>query len=201
VGLTMREDDSLRTYTARKLAELPHIKVANDCLCTALYDAEAHAWDQAVAEGVQSSERDDLAECLTPALSDSEIDAETRPALVKLVGGINAKAAFGALELIATSDPSAEVRAGAASGLRPCKGCVDTLQKLVSDDADATVRAASAAALKGRTDKTSIAVLTAAAQSDDAGEVRAAALDAVVARRTAKTDQMACKAMMDDIDV
>ncbi len=201
VGLKMREDDSLRTYTAEKLAELPHISVANDCLCAALYDAEAHTWDPAVARGVQGSERDDLAECLAPALGDAQVDAENRAELVQLIGGINAKSAFKALEELAASDPDAGVRAGAASGLRPCTACVDTLQSLVSDDADASVRASAAAALKGRTDKQTVAVLTEAATSDAAGEVRAAALDSVVQRRTAKTDEMACSAMMDDEDV
>ncbi|MFT4622032.1 MAG: HEAT repeat protein [Myxococcota bacterium] len=200
VGLKMREDDSLRTYTAEKLAELAHISVANDCLCAALYDAEAHAYDAAVAAGVQGTERDDLAECLVPAVADTNIDPEHRPELVRLLGGINARSAFSALETIATSDPSPETRAGAAETLRPCGSCVGTLVGLVQSDVSAGVRAAAARALKGRSDKKSIEVLTKAALEDADGEVRAAALDAVVQRKSAKTDDMACTAMMEDAD-
>jgi hypothetical protein len=200
VGLTMRDDDSLRTYTSGKLAEYPHISVATKCICEALYDAELHEFDAAVAEGLAGTHREDLAACLTPALDDVQIESERRPILVRVLGGIDARSAYGSLEKLAGSDPDPSVRRYAAESLRPCSGCVGTLIERLQNDEVAEVRAGAARALKGRSDKTTVAHLTKVALEDDDGGVRAAALDAAVKNRTAKTDAMVCELMMEDPD-
>ncbi len=200
VGLDNDSNDSLRAYTAKRLSDHPHVSVATDCLCKALYDAEGHTFDAAVAEGLDGTERDDLARCLAPALDDAAIPKDKRPLLVKSLGRINAGASFEALEKLASSDSDAQVRELAASALRPCRACSDTLLGILSGDAEPNVRAAAAASLDGRSENTVVEQVTKAAVEDEDGGVRAASLTAVSKKKSSRTDKMLCDAMLEDPD-
>ncbi len=200
VGLKMKGDDNLRTYTAERLVTYPHIKTTTDCLCAAVYDAEKHRFDAAVTAGLKGSERDDLAKCAIPALSDANITGKNRTELVRVLGDIEAKSAYESLEQLVAKDPDAATRAYAADALRPSAGSVPILLEALQKDDDAGVRAAAARSLSGRKDKLVEPVVVKAALDDPDGGVRAAALGAVVKKRSAKTDDMVCKAMMEDPD-
>jgi hypothetical protein len=200
VGLTMKKDDSLRQYAAERLVTYPHIKTTTDCICAAVYDAEKHTIDAVVVSGLKGSERDDLAACVIPALSDAAITGKDRTELVRVLGDMEAKSAYESLENLVSSDSDAETRAYAAAALRPSGGSVPVLLKALQEDAEPGVRAAAAGALTGRKDKEVEPIVVKAALEDTDGGVRAAALGAVVKKKSSRTDDMVCKMMMDDPD-
>ncbi|NCG18934.1 MAG: hypothetical protein GWP91_07975 [Rhodobacterales bacterium] len=200
VGLKMDKDDDLRRYTAERLAAYGHVKIANECLCEALYNAEAHTSDAVVAQGLAGLGRNDLAACLIPALADSAITGEDRTWIVRGLAGMDADAAYGKLEDLVLNDSDAVSRAYAAEALRPAGGAQDTLIKVLQEDVDANVRAAAARGLTGRKgDKVAEALMT-AAQEDADGGVRADALTGAVRKTNAVTDAMVCSAMLEDED-
>jgi len=199
VGLDAR-DEKIREYTATKLVELTHVKVANECLCAALYSAEEHQVDHAVALGVAHSERDDLAECLAPALDDEAISGEDRARVVHSLGAMEASGAYAAIQGL-LADPDEAVRARAAEALRHSREAQDALVTLLTDDGSASVRAAAALALEGRKADSVRVALTRAATDDPDGVVRAAALTTAVQIEKGPTiDKMVCTAMMSDPD-
>jgi len=200
VGLKMKNDDSLRQYTAERLVTYPHIASTTDCLCEAVYNAEKHTFDAMVVSGLKGSERDDLAECVIPALSDAAITGKDRTELVRVLGDMEAKAAYKSLETLVSEDKDAETRAYAAGALRPSGGSVPILLAALQEDDDPRVRAAAARSLTGRKDKEVEPIVVKAALEDPDGGVRAAALGAVVKKKSAKTDDMVCKMMMEDAD-
>ncbi len=199
VGLKA-QDDSLQSYTAQRLAEYKHVSTANDCLCEALYDAEAHSFSAAVATGLEDTHRDDLAACLAPALDDRAIEGPERAKLVRVLGGIDASSAYEALEALVASDSDPAVRAQACAAVRPSKGAIPTVVQALQSDSDPAVRIACAKALEKRKDKDVLEAVSKAALEDSDGGVRAAALEAVVSAGAVRTDDMVCTAMMDDPD-
>lgn len=199
VGLTA-SDEALREYTAEKLAEYPHIKVATDCVCEALYDADAGTFDAAVATGLAGSHRDDLSGCLAPALDDTRITGDDRAELVRVLGGMDAKGGYAALQALVRSDPLPEVRAMAAGAVRPSKAAIPTLIEALKLDDEPQVRAAAAAALTDRKDDAVIEAITHAAAEDPDGGVRGEALKAAVSLKISQTDDMVCRAMLEDPD-
>ncbi|MCO4743919.1 MAG: HEAT repeat domain-containing protein [Proteobacteria bacterium] len=198
VALDNEDNDDLRRYTARVLEQHPAELVANDCICNALYDAEAHTWDAAVADGIRGSKRDDFAVCLSGALTDAAIEDRDRAAV--LLAGIGARDGFKALAEIAKTEPDAGVRAAAVRGLRGSGGYSDSLLSILKDDAEGEVRAAAAEALEGRDGKDVVKALVRAAKRDDDGGVRAAALSSTVKLKQLSTDELVCELMINDPD-
>lgn len=197
VALLNPDNEDLRRYTARKLAEYPGQLVANNCVCEAIYDKNAHTWDFAVADGLRGSKRDDFASCLAPAAEDPAI--ADRVGVIRALGGLAAPSAAKALVQVAKSDSPEDVRAEAAKGLRGSGGYSDSLLDLLEDDS-ALVRAAAAEALEGRDSKEVVKALLKAAKSDSDGGVRAAALGSTVKLKRGSTDEMVCDLMMNDPD-
>ena len=199
VGLDS-EDVKLREYTATKLVEAAHVKVANECLCASLYDADAHEVDVAIARGLEHSERDDLAACLAPALTDDQIAGDERAKVVYALGAMEASGAYEAIRsLLDDSEPA--VRARAAEALAPSREAQDKLVEVLTSDASADVRAAAARALDGRKADSVRVALTKAATDDVDGVVRGAALTSAVHIEKGPTiDKMVCTAMMTDED-
>lgn len=198
VGLTA-DDEGVREHTARALEGLPHVKLVNECLCSALYNEETHTADPVVARGLVASEREDLAACLAPALDDSAIQGDDRAAVVHGLGAMEAASAYGAIEALLT-DADPVVRARAAEVLRPSKGATDALIRTLSTDSDPGVRAAAATALDGRRSDNVVTALLKATREDDDGGVRGAALTAAVSSRAPSADDLVCTAMMEDPD-
>ena len=118
VGLKMthHNKDVLRQYTAEKLADYPDIQEATDCLCAAMYDSEEGSWDPAVLAGLEGVRRDDLAQCIAPALTDDRIEKSAD--LVTAVGKMYAPEGIAAMVGLVNGDAPAEVRAAAVSILR-----------------------------------------------------------------------------------
>lgn len=199
VGLDSTDAD-VRRYTAEKLVALSHVKVANECLCSALYDGASASVDLEVAMGLAHSERDDLAECLAPALGDAGVDDATRARVVAALGQMEASGAYAAIRELLDHD-DAEVRARAVEALAPSREAQEALLAALTGDASPEVRAAAALALAGRkTDSVRVA-LTKAATDDSAGIVRGAALKTAAGIETSPTiDAMVCEALMEDED-
>lgn len=200
VGLKMKDDDSLREYTAQQLAQHPHQKVATTCLCEALYDPANHTVDGAVAKGVEASHRDDLAECLKPALSDPQVDGKDRVRLVRALGGIDAPGAYAGLMELLETDGDPEVRTLAATALRPSRAAESSLLKAMAEDESPEVRAASARALAGNKADNVVDALSAAAVDDAEGTVRAAAIETLAESGVREADPLMCTAMLEDPD-
>ncbi len=198
VGLAAN-DETVREHTAKVLEGLPHVHVVNDCLCTALYDAETHQVDWAVARGLAGSQRDDLAGCLSPALDDAAIQGEDRALVVAGLGGMEAASAYEAIEgLLGDADPA--VRANAAEALRPAKGSVKALLGVLANDSEPTVRAAAARALDGKRSDQVVTALVRAVREDADGGVRGDALTAAVSSRAPSSNDLVCDALMHDPD-
>ncbi len=198
VGL-QANDDTVREHTAKTLEVLPHVQVVNDCVCAALYDAEKHTTDSAVARGLAGSERDDLASCLAPALDDGAITGEDRARVVADLGGMEAASAYSAIEgLLKDDDPA--VRANAAEALRPAKGSVESLIDVLASDPEASVRAAAARALDGKRSDQVVTALVRAVREDSDGGVRGDALTAAVSSRAPSSNDLVCTALLDDED-
>ena len=197
VGLDSR-DPEIAEYAAQRLADYGHVKAANECLCTALYNPQTHKVNYDVAGGVDGTRRDDLAECLSGALDDTVIPESERGPIVTKIAGIGAKASYESLAKLLREDDDPSVRAGAAGGLRASKTMTDALLDAVEQDADASVRAAAAAALDGHKGERWENVLAKAAVEDTEGAARAAALSTLVKRKRTGNDQLLCKAMMED---
>lgn len=199
VGLDAQSPD-VREHTARRLAEYEHVKVANDCLCAALYDADEGKVADAALRGLARSKRDDLAECVLPALQDDRVQDEDRVALVRGLGAMEARVAYQALAELAKSAPEAGVRAEASRALRSSSKAVDILVASLATDADEGVRAAAAEGLAGRKADEAQAALRRALAKDASGQVRAAAAMGLGEQRSALNDTALCDALSSDAD-
>lgn len=198
VGLQSR-DEEIQTYTAQRLVEYPHIKDARDCLCAGVYDPARHTITLAVGKGLEGSDRDDLAECLAPALDDDQLTEEARTNAVMIIGDIGSSKSYGALSELMKNDPDPDIRALAAKGLRASRSSTADLVAAMSGDKEAQVRAAAASSLAGHKGDEVEDALTKAALEDEDGDVRAAALGVLAdGKRTGKVHDMLCTAMMED---
>lgn len=199
VGLRM-EDEGLRRYTAERLVEYAHLPSVQGCLCDALYDTEEKEADMAVAAGIAGSERDDLATCLLPAFTESELELDERVELIRRVGALEAKAGYEALKEVALGDGPLEARAAAAAAMRPCGGCVGTLLQIAKGGDEGDLRRAAVEGLNGRKDDKVFRALRSIAGDDSDGGVRAAALEALGGDKNTGTDTLLCDALMGDDD-
>jgi hypothetical protein len=200
VGLKMTHHakDGLRGYTASKLAEYPEIPEATMCVCEALYNAEKGTWDAAVLKGLDGTRREDLAECVVPALADPRVEVDDT--LIRGVSKLHTKAGGAALANIAKSHENPEFRALAVSGLRADDDQAPLVLDMMQNDAVGTVRAAAAGALEGReSDKNIREALLTAAREDADPAPRVAAI-AVLEGLTSKgaVRGMLCDVLMED---
>ena len=198
VGLKAQDAD-VRTYAASRLAEYAQVKVVNDCLCAAVYDAETGVVGQNVLEGLAGSRRDDLADCVLPALEDSRVSDEDRTALVRGLGALQAKGSYQALGTLVKAGKDPAVRAEAAKALRGSSTAVEILAGALTTDDDASVRAAAAAGLGGRRDDVAQDALRDAITTDADASVRAAAVEGLT-HTSAQNDKALCAALGSDGD-
>ncbi|MBK7755597.1 MAG: HEAT repeat domain-containing protein [Deltaproteobacteria bacterium] len=199
VGLRMKKDDDLRAYTAKKLAEIPDQDVIVDCVCENAYKADKHTVDLAIVKGLESSARDDLAQCFVPALADAEV--KDRAALIAGLVKVRAPALSAELLRIAQDATQAsDVRAAAfgALGGTSDAGAVSTLVSTLKGDPAAEVRAAAATALVGQKDPAVADALYSSATTDADGAVRAAALASLRTVGSGKAEQVLCELMIKD---
>jgi hypothetical protein len=196
-GLEMKDPDT-RKYASSKLDEIDE-PLSAECMCEYAWSAEKHTWDDAILNGLEGSERDDLVACFLPALEDPSIDK--RLELVTALTKTRASSIPGRMTTLATdtSEPS-DIRSQAISsfGGTPDADTVKMLVGLLQNEGDTTVRAAAAAALVGQNDEVTVAALVDAVSNDADGEVRAAALKTVRGLRLPESDEMICKAMLED---
>ncbi len=196
-GLEMKDPDT-RKYASSKLDEIDQ-PLSAECMCEYAWDAEKHSWDDAILNGLEGSERDDLVACFLPALDDGAIDK--RLELVTALGKTRAPSIPGRMKTLALdSGESTEVRSQAVStfGGTADAGAVSMLVELMQGQGETAVRAAAAAALVGQNDPDTVAALVDAVSNDAEGDVRAAALKTVRGLRLPESDQMICKAMLED---
>lgn len=198
VALENRDDPGLRTYTAQQLVVHELESVPRRCLCAALYDAEKHTADLAVALGVENSRRDDLARCLAPAVRDPAV--EDRGKVAEALGRIGAREGFVALQTGLASDADPVVRAASASALRTSPGAKAALITALEKDVDPRVRAAAARALTGREDGAVADAIGRALKTETVSEVRAAALGALMSSKAPGAQTTVCRILMDDPD-
>ncbi|MCB9678752.1 MAG: HEAT repeat domain-containing protein [Alphaproteobacteria bacterium] len=198
VGLKNLDDDGLRTYTAQQLVPFDTRGDARRCLCDALYVADAHRADLAVALGVQNSKRDDLAKCFAPALSDPAV--EDKDKVAEALGRIGAPAGFEALEAVVKSDADVATRAAAARSLKPSSAARHTLIEAVLNDPDPTVRAAAAEGLEGKTQDEVVSAIGKVLDDDTDNNVRAVALRSLMVAKAPGAMTKVCRTLMNDED-
>ncbi len=201
VALERDRDDNLRRYTAEKLAGAPaEAPEAKACACEAVMDYPHGAYDAAVVDGFAGTERDDLTDCVLPALEATT--GEDRVRLVNQLAEIRSPKALARVAAVAadTSEPP-EVRAAAVRGLTAVREeHQDLLLGRLTGDPDPMVRATAAEVFENSTAEPVVDALVKAATDDADGGVRAAALKAVVKLKLEKTDDMVCRLMMEDPD-
>lgn len=202
VGLDMKDDD-VRRYTTERFDALADfdppapegVEAGRACICANILDDQGRI-DLAIAEGMESSDRDDIVQCLADAIKDPAVGHRTE-AIVAL-SRTAAKAGRDAMAGLAQADPDVEIRVRAIESIAGNAEYQDTLVKLATTDAEDRVRAAATTGLaRLKTPEVAAALSTLAAQ-DKAGEVRGAALAAMKAQNAEGIDGMLCKAMMED---
>ncbi|MFT7519151.1 MAG: hypothetical protein ACI9MC_001291 [Kiritimatiellia bacterium] len=201
VAYKSSEDDALREYTAERLATYPEVQAATDCTCEAIMAYPHGAYDVALVQGLKGSAREDLTDCVLPALDGTPV-IEERVRLVSQIAAIRSVNGYAKVAQLAVADSEApEVRVSALLGLMPVR---DKNTELVlgrlKTDVDPTVRATAAEMFENVTDQPIVDALVTAATDDVDGLVRAAALKAVVKLKLEQTDAMVCSMMMDDPD-
>lgn len=197
VGLKS-EKESLREYTTNKLLDFPTSPDASACLCAAMYDADSGAWDAVVLKAAASSRRDDLARCLVPAITDERV--KDRAGLIDGLGRMLSPAAADGLEAMANSSADVEIRAAAVRGLVSSKKHTAALGAWLSGDQPEEIRAASAEALMGRTEKEAVTALRAGAK-DASPLVRLSSVQALAkAKKDWRVRDQLCATMMKDAD-
>jgi len=196
-GLEMKDDDT-RRYAAERLTEVPE-ESSTECTCEYAWSPEKHTWDEAILEGLQSTERDDLVQCFLPALDDPAI--EDKKGLIAALGRTRGESVLPKLKgIVANSGEDVEVRTTALKGLGGTKDAeaVEIMVKLLTSDDDEAIRAAAASALVGQVDQPVVDALVGAVTEDDSGVVRAAALKTVRGLNLPESDEMICRAMLED---
>lgn len=196
VGLAMK-DESLRRYATQRLQDVQD-PVAAECVCE--HVTRNGQWDPAVLKALESTDRDDMAACVVPLLTDPE--QEDRDALVAAAARIRAPVIQDELAKLAagSGDPATRARA-----VRALSGTEDPehlalLIRLLGSDGEPAVRAAAADALHGQRSDEALAALHEALAEDEAGEVRLEALRTLDALRVEDRDTLVCRAMMEDED-
>jgi len=194
VGLDMR-DDATRTFATEQLEQVTE-PISQECICSHMAD-ELKDWDIAVAKGIKTTKRDDLAQCLVDLVKNPAL--KKRVEAIQVMRSMSAPVARDALADIATDSKSdTESRMAALKAIGGDKKYTDRLLQLAADESDTTVRAQAVTGLGGMKDKPVIAQLRKSVTEDAAGEVRGAALAALKTSGVSDATEMICKAMMDD---
>lgn len=194
VGLKSPEEP-VRLYTATRLATYRTKGTANECLCDALYNAETHTVDLAVLNGLDATKRDDLADCVAPALTDPAVKDRNL-----VIHGLARTRAPKGFEHISTllKDPDVTLRTAATGALKHHRRGREALIDALANDTEASVRAAAAAALGSHKTSTTEDALKTALENDSNGEVRANALSSLVTVSKTSQSNRLCKALLED---
>ncbi len=193
VGLEMKDED-VRRYAAEKLQEVRD-PMAAECVCKAL-PHETRGWDSAVANGLRTTSRDDLAGCFAELVK--RPDLPKRVEAVVVLGTMSAPAARSALAAVAGETGAApEVRAKAVEALAGDPESAALLASILDSDADPSVRLAAAAGLEIKKNKVAKAALR-KASSDSDGAVRGTALVGLKKIGASDADELLCTAMLED---
>ncbi len=193
VGLDMKEDDT-RAFAAEQLSTVKD-PLSQECICSHLPDKNK-GWDSAVASGIKTTKRDDLATCFADLVR--KPDLPNRVDAVRIMTSMTAPVARSVLAEIAEASGDAESRIVALKAIGGDKAYQELLVKLATTESDATVRAAAVDGLGGFKDKETVAVMRKAALEDPEGDVRGAALAAIKRSGVADASDMMCEAMMKD---
>ncbi len=196
IGLRMKDDAELRTYTAQQLAPIPE-PVVEECICEALQVDEKGKWDKAVAEGLRGAERDENVRCLVDLAK--KADLVERDKAIGVLARVKAPSARATLLEIAKAPGDAAIRKQAILAFVGDKTQKDTLVGLMAD-ADKDARAAAAAALGGiaASDPSVVPDLVRVATTDAEGAVRGAALLAARQSKSKESAELACKMLLED---
>ena len=200
VGLKMRDNDELREYTAQQLSGIIGEPHSAACLCAALYDPEAGTIDEAVVRGIAGSDREDLAECLAPAITDDRV--QDRVLMARALGAIGARRGFELVADLVSDDPDPAVRYAAAKALKPSSRHVRFLIETLASSPEPAARAGAAEALDERvTEREEVEeAMYAAVSGDENPRVRAVAATALARASGAKVDRVLCERLLDDED-
>jgi len=194
VGLDMK-DDATRTFATEQLEQVAE-PISQECICSHMAD-DLKDWDMAVAKGIKTTKRDDLATCLVELVKNPSL--KKRVDAIRVMSGMSAPVARDALaEISADPKSDTESRVAALKAVGGDKKYTDTLLQLADSEEDVTVRAAAVTGLGGMKDKPVIAQLRKSVTEDPEGEVRGAALAALKTSGVSDATEMICKAMMDD---
>ncbi len=195
VGLRMKEDAELRTYTAQQLVPVPE-NVVEDCLCEGVKGQDGK-WDKAVAEGMRGATRDEAVRCLAELAATP--DLVDRDKAIGFLGRTKAPIARSTLLEIARAPGDAAMRKQAIEAFVGDATQKDALISLLADP-EKDVRAAAAGALGGvaTTDASVVAELVKVATTDAEGAVRGAALAAARQSKSPESAELACKMMLED---
>lgn len=199
VGVKM-QDEETRHYAALKLQDIED-PVAAECVCAAAYKADKHEVDFVILDGLSGAARDDMADCLYPAVKDPQVEERERviAALIKM-----RPPSLGARMRELATDPALEAtlrgKALAAMGGSTDPQSLQMLTKLLAEDASPEVRAGAAAALVGQKDPAVVAALTQSATTDKEGPVRAAAIASLRQVGSPEVEALVCEAILQDPD-
>jgi hypothetical protein len=194
VGLDMKADDT-RKFATEKLIDVED-PIAEECICSHIADKDK-GWDMAVADGMKTTDRDELAKCFTELVRNPAL-----PKRGEAIGFLKSMPAPVARQTLAdiAGDPqsTADDRVKALGAIAGSKSFADVMVALVESETDTDVRAAATAGLGGLKDRPIIKLLRTKATDDPEGAVRSAALRALKQSKVPDSTEMMCKAMMED---
>jgi HEAT repeat protein len=194
VGLDMK-DDATRTFATEQLEQVSE-PLAQECICSHMAD-DLKDWDIAVARGIKTTKRDDLASCLVDLVKNPSL--KKRVEAIQVLSGMSAPVARDGLAAIsADSKSKTDARVAALKAIGGDKKYTNALMKLAAEEEDVEVRTAAVTGLGGMKEKPVIAQLRKSVTDDPEGAVRGAALAALKTSGVSDATEMICKAMMDD---
>lgn len=195
-GLEMKEDD-VRRYATERLVKVTE-PISQECVCANIVDEKKGTWDDAIANGLTGTDRDELASCFTAEVL--KPGAERQVEAVAILAKIPAKASRDALVSLATGQFDSEVRAAATRAIGGDATYKAELLKLAADSDEAVRSAAIGSMHSIKGDDSVVALLEKTLAEDASGSVRASALTSLKALQGTKADEAICKAMMEDAD-
>lgn len=202
VGLDMKDDDTRRYATERfeTIADFDPpdpegVEAGRACICDNILDDQGRI-DMSVAEGLKSTQRDDLVTCLVDAVQDPAVGH--RKEAIAALTRTAATSGRDALALLAQNDSDLEIRVMATEAIKGNSTYQDVLVKLATTDKEDKIRAAATAGIARFKGDEVAAALVKLATEDSSGEVRGTALQALKTAGVDQADDMICKAMMED---
>lgn len=197
IGLRMKDDPELQTYTAQQLAPVPD-PVAEECICAELKGGkEGTKWSQPIAQGLRGAERDEAVRCLAELAATP--DLVDRDKAIDALGRAKAPVARKTLLEIAKTPGDPAARAKALESFVGDSTQKEALLGLLADG-EPVVRAAAATALGGvaAADASVVPELVRVATTDAEGAVRGAALAAARQSKSRESAELACKMLLED---